>query len=257
MEEHFSFGGFQIPERLALKTGGGGESFERISTAHFASIDLYFEISQGAAVLELGCGVGRDAIPLIGRIGEFGRYLGTDIDRETIEWCQQNIGKRHPNFRFELFDIQNEWYNVEGRFQVRDCPIPADDESFDLVILQSVFTHLPEEDIAFYLGEFSRLLRPGGVVYSTFFLLDEETLERISNSTFLTFQHSVGEGAWIHDADNPSFARGYSVEKVRRLIDGTTLEVEHGPFYGSWSGRAPTARVDTGQDLLVFRKSSG
>jgi SAM-dependent methyltransferase len=250
----FRFRGFEIPDRLALRTGGGRDTFEEVSNGHLSSIQLYFDIVSGTSVLELGCGVGRDAIPLIEMIGQKGYYLGTDIDRETINWCREHITKQHPNFRFEFFDIRNELYNPEGRLETSECPIPSEDDSFDLVILQSVFTHLPEEDIAFYMSEFSRVLRPGGTLYSTFFLLDEETLLRIRNSKFATFPNQVNEGAWIQDARWPSGARGYSLDKIRSLLKNTQLMIHHGPYYGSWSGRTTTAVVDPGQDIIIFKK---
>ena len=254
MADSFIFKGFEIPEQLALRTGGGEATFEEISNIHLKSIGLYFDIIPGIAVLELGCGVGRDAIPLIEMIGPEGHYLGTDIHRETIDWCRGHITKRHPNFRFEFFDIQNEYYNPDGRLSANECPIPLPACSVDLVLLQSVFTHLPEEDIAYFMGEFSRVLRPGGIIYSTFFLLDEETLQRIRKGTFATFSNQVGEGAWVQDRAWPSGARGYSFEKITSLLKNTHLAVHRGPYYGSWSDRAPTAPVDPGQDIIIFIK---
>ena len=254
MSDTFMFKGFEIPNRLALRTGGGEDTFEEISKQHIDSMQLYFNFVSGTSVLELGCGVGRDAIPLIKLIGQEGTYLGTDIDRETIDWCQTHITKRHPNFRFEFFDIQNDLYNPNGMLSTGECPIPTGNGSVDLVILQSVFTHVPEEDIAFYMSEFSRVLRPGGIVYATFFLIDDETLNRIRNSVSFKFPDQVNEGAWVHDARNPSSARGYSFDKIQSLLTNTQLVTHQGPFYGSWSERAPSAQVDTGQDLIIFMK---
>ena len=254
MADMFKFRGFEIPYRLALRTGSGGDTFEEVSNGHLKSIRLYFDIVPGTSVLELGCGVGRDAIPLIGMIGQEGNYLGTDIDKETIDWCREHITKRHPNFRFKFFDIKNEFYNPHGQLATSECPIPLADSTTDFVILQSVFTHLPEEDIAFYMCEFSRILRPGGIVYSTFFLLDDETVDRIRSSTFATFPNQVNEGAWIQDARWPSAARGYSVDKIKGLLIDTSLVIHRGPFYGSWSEREPTATVDPGQDIIIFMK---
>ena len=85
MADMFKFRGFEIPYRLALRTGSGGDTFEEVSNGHLKSIRLYFDIVPGTSVLELGCGVGRDAIPLIGMIGQEGNYLGTDIDNSATE----------------------------------------------------------------------------------------------------------------------------------------------------------------------------
>ena len=255
MTDTFDYRGFKIPTRLALRTGSGGETFEKVSNQHFESLQLYFHVVPSTSILDVGCGVGRSAIRFIEMLGREGTYLGTEIDRESVEWCREHITTRHPNFRFEFFDINNESYNPSGRLKTDDYPIPLENCSVDLVILQSVFTHISEEEIAFYMGEFSRVLRPGGIVYSTFFLIDDETLDRIKNSTFLTFRHQVTEGAWVHDANLPSAARGYSVTKIQRLVNPTQLVIHQGPFFGTWSGRPPSAKVDTGQDLIIFKKN--
>jgi hypothetical protein len=47
------------------------------------------------------------------------------------------------------------------------------DASFTLVIAWSVFTHLTETQAVQYLHEVRRILRPGGILLSTWFLLDK------------------------------------------------------------------------------------
>ncbi len=51
-------------------------------------------------------------------------------------------------------------------------PSPNADESFDFAFAHSVFTHLPADSVANYLGETHRVLRPGGILYATWFLFD-------------------------------------------------------------------------------------
>ena len=50
---------------------------------------------------------------------------------------------------------------------------PCADNSFDLVFLTSVFTHMFAGDVENYLSEISRVLKPGGKCLITWFLLDE------------------------------------------------------------------------------------
>jgi SAM-dependent methyltransferase len=51
---------------------------------------------------------------------------------------------------------------------------PYDDASFDFVFATSVFTHLLPDAGARYLVESRRVLRPGGRLFATWFLLDED-----------------------------------------------------------------------------------
>ena len=48
--------------------------------------------------------------------------------------------------------------------------IPNDDNFFDLIFLNSVFSHMLQDDVSFYLDEFYRVLKPGGHVYLTGFI---------------------------------------------------------------------------------------
>jgi SAM-dependent methyltransferase len=106
------------------------------------------DIGSFEAVLDFGCGCGRTLLWL-GPWAEQSELHGTDIDREAISWCQHSI-------QF-------------ARFAVNDAlpPLPYADESFDLVYLISVFTHLTEDLQFRWLEELRRVTRRGGYVLVT------------------------------------------------------------------------------------------
>jgi ubiquinone/menaquinone biosynthesis C-methylase UbiE len=54
--------------------------------------------------------------------------------------------------------------------------LPISDKSVDRIILWSVFTHMFRADISHYLKEFSRVLRPGGFVFATCFIVDDDVI---------------------------------------------------------------------------------
>ena len=205
----FEFEGFVIPEDLAVLTGGGRDTWESISRAHMAAYDRYSPVRAGENVLEVGCGVGRDAIPLVKVLGPKGSYVGLDIIRPSIIWCQENITPRHPNAVFGHLDIRSEFYNPSGTLSALEVRIPIEDGRIDLIILQSVFTHMFEDDIVHYLSEFRRVLHPDGLVFATFFIVDEESLRlTTARGDALTFQHRWGKGCRISDLQNPGGAVG-------------------------------------------------
>jgi hypothetical protein len=80
----FTFEGFDIPYDLAILTGGGESTWAGISVAHLAAYARYGPISAGHDVLEVGCGVGRDAIPLTRVVGPDGSYVGVAVCEPTI-----------------------------------------------------------------------------------------------------------------------------------------------------------------------------
>ena len=88
--ETFHFRGYDISIDLLLKTGGGTDTFAAISEGHVRNLNSQFSLRPDLDVFEMGCGIGRDAIPL-SEILTSGSYLGTDVIRPSVEWCQANI----------------------------------------------------------------------------------------------------------------------------------------------------------------------
>src|SRR5262249_61657027 len=64
--------------------------------------------------------------------------------------------------------------NPEGSAAASEYRFPFEDQSFDFVVLTSVFTHLLPPDRDNYVSEVARVLRPTGRCFAAFFLLDDE-----------------------------------------------------------------------------------
>ena len=126
------------------------------------------------SVLDIGCGSGRMARHFLDYIERPGRYVGMDIQKPFIEWCNEHLGGANGAFEFHHQDIYNGSYNPEGVTKASEYRFPFEDGSFDAVILYSVFTHLLPEDAANYMREIARLLKPGGRCYSTWYLLTRD-----------------------------------------------------------------------------------
>lgn len=129
-------------------------------------------LARDAAVLEIGCGLGRVAFALRYLLSEHGRYEGFDIVRDKIDFLKAEFEPRHPNFRFTWADVQNTYYNPGGEVAGEQYRFPYDDESFDIVFAASVFTHMLPPIVARYIAESARVLKPGGRCVFSFFLLD-------------------------------------------------------------------------------------
>lgn len=126
-------------------------------------------------VFDFGCGCGRVARKLLLQHVRPQRYVGIDLHRGMVEWCRQYLAPAAPGFEFLHHDVFNLSFNPDG-VQPPRLPFPVADERFTLVNAHSVFTHILEEDAAFYLSECARVLDPAGVFRSTWFLFDKRSL---------------------------------------------------------------------------------
>lgn len=181
------------PRELQDWVGGGGPAVFKATGDEFLGylVDLC-GLQPSAAVLDVGCGSGRMALPLTGYLNREGRYAGFDVSAEAIAWCTENISGSHPNFHFKVVDIHNGAYNPTGTYKSSDFRFPYPDESFDVVLLASLFTHMLPSDVEHYLHEIVRVLKPGGRSLITFFLLNEESSALITQGkASFDFEHEM------------------------------------------------------------------
>ena len=253
-QQVFEYKGYRIPVPLVDLTGGGTDTWDVISRGHMEQYAKYAPIAADSSVLEIGCGVGRDAIQLTEHLSSQGSYIGIDIIRSSIEWCQANITPRHPKFTFHYLDIQSQIHNSGGALCVRDVKLPAASASADRIILQSVFTHMFFDDIVHYLKEFRRILKPGGKVVTSFFVIDDEArrlleAKRGDPSFALTFAFPYGEGCFINDERYPEGAVAFTPQRIDQMLTRSGMALDHPIHPGFWCGRTG---VTDGQDIAVL-----
>jgi len=253
--EFTSYRGYQMPEHLARLTGAGSETFERLGAAHIANYRKYVGLRPGMSFLEIGSGMGRDAFHLIDVLGPSGKYVGIDVQRESIVWCQKNISRNHPNFQFVHFNAAHELHNPLGTATTLDYPLPAADRSVDRVALQSVLTHIFEDEVVHYLREISRVLKHDGLAYVTFLLYSDEIVaaSRKNNLTAygLRFEHKYGDGCYVDNPQYPTGGVAYTDEAMQRMIKQAGLRLVRPYLKGQWSGYHAQPD-DDGQDVAIL-----
>ena len=140
-------------------------------------------------VLDWGCGCGRLARRMMLQAEPPRRYLGVDLHRGVVRWCGENLAPLAPGFEFVHQDVRNVGLNPQGAADT--LPLPAADHAVSLVVAVSVFTHVVEAAAAFYLGEVARVLRPGGVACTTWFLFDKVDFPMMQESQNALFVNDV------------------------------------------------------------------
>lgn len=129
-----------MPPRKMIHNIGG--SFADVGNTFLRYFIELGGLQPSDKVLDVGCGVGRMAVPLTRYLANPGSYEGFDIDAKEIEWCTRHITSRYPNFRFRTADIQSRRYNPKGAYTAAEYKFPFPDGSFDFLFMTSVFTHI-------------------------------------------------------------------------------------------------------------------
>lgn len=200
-------------------------------------------------VLDMGCGVGRMAIPLTEYLKE-GGYEGFDTSAEMIRWCRKNITAAYPRFRFTHAPIYNRKYNPFGTISAQEFRFPYADAEFDFAFATSLFTHLGIEETRHYLAELARVLKPGGSALVTFFLLGGEGRPADGRGLAFDFAHEFGP-LRTTDPKEPEAAVAYPEALLRSEAGAVGLSVEDPIVYGRW----PELNVGRDiQDMVILRR---
>ena len=213
-------------------------------------IDLC-NLKPNSKVLDVGCGIGRKNIPLTQYLDNDGEYEGFDIVDMGINWCNKNITDKYPNFHFQKVDVLNRYYNPDGEYKASEYKFPYDDNSFDLVVLGSVLTHMMPNDLKNYLSEVFRVLKSNGRCLISYFLINKDSLASIqSNKSTINFKYDL-DNYRTTDLDIPEDAVSYKESYIKNLYQKHNLEILEPIYYGSWSGRDNYLDY---QDIIIAKK---
>jgi SAM-dependent methyltransferase len=241
--------GIEVPlPPMRLRLHKDSDDNFRMMAGHLARVLYRLGLRDEDALLDVGCGVGRLAIGLLRETPFRGRYVGFDVSAKHVRWARRHLQPLTPTFRFRLVDVHNERYNPDGALTGDSARFPVRAGAFDRACLFSVFTHFEAEDIATYLHELHRVLKPGGRAVATWFLWDEQRRHDVETGDY-PMLHQRDEHVLYADPERPLFAIAHHLDRVRVLIADAGLEVERIEL-GTWA-HGPGPEV---QDVVVLRK---
>lgn len=224
-----------VPSRELIDSVGGSD-FKAVGKQWFRHFTTIGGLKPDQRVLDVGCGCGRMAVPLMDYISDNGGYWGFDITRAGIRWCERRIASRRPNFHFALADIYNKNYHPEGRIQPMEYRFPYADGFFDFVFLTSVFTHMQAPEMNRYLSEIARVLKPGARCMMSYFLLNPEARNLPPGKASIDFKVKLKD-CYSSREDIPEAAIAYDESYVRDCLTKPGLRLLEPIRFGSWSGR--------------------
>lgn len=196
-----------------------------------AAMTFGVDFDRPAAVLDFGCGVGRQLLHL-GRMFPKVVAHGCDVNHDSIQY----MNKTFPN--------------VKAKVNQFDPPLPFDAGGFDMIYSVSTFSHFSQSDAVIWLNELKRVAKPGGLLCLTF--NGVMALGR-SHARGVRLDYSaeqlLADGVWF-DADDAVFNAAKAAEAVSEF-SGTLIGITR--LYGEMHySPAKFSSIAEQQDLEVL-----
>jgi ubiquinone/menaquinone biosynthesis C-methylase UbiE len=239
-----------VPSRGESAYVGDGDftGMGRRFLEHFVTLG---NLKHDDRVLDVGCGIGRMALPLTGFLSPEGQYWGFDLVAKGIDWCREHISPQFPNFHFYVAEVWSKSYNRRGSIQARDYVFPHEDESFDFVFATSVFTHMVPADVENYITNIARVLKPSGTCFATYFLLNQQTRQAPAAEDFCYPADPRGVCMAVSKVELEK-AVAFDEPYIHEVYEKCGLTIEEPVRFGRW------AHANGGpayQDVIVARKA--
>lgn len=237
------------PTALVEKAAGKSDvSWYAVGDGWLRSMREWSRLEPDARVLDVGCGMGRMAIPLAFYLSERGSYRGFDVQAAAIEWCKREIEPHWPQSHFQVAEVRSSGYRRRG-IDAATYQFPYEDDSFDFVLLTSVFTHMVRPEVENYLAEIRRVLAPGGQAFATYYLLNPSVREAIAGGgARYRFARKSSPGCYEQRRLWRLEAVAYEEDVILDVYRENGF-VQPEVYHGAWSGAYPDA--DHGQDTIV------
>jgi SAM-dependent methyltransferase len=169
--------------RRGTSTNVDNSFFVASGTHHAKQLIESCNLGSDSSLLDIGCGGGKLLYGIIEALGSIRSYVGVDVDKRHIDWLKANVAPQVPFARFEHIIFYNERYNDTPSASTRSPNIPG--ESYDVVALFSVFSHMWLRDIELYLKLIASKLATGGACYLTLFVEDNVPTEQENPPNYL------------------------------------------------------------------------
>lgn len=207
------------PAELRYRVGGSPDAEEFVTIGKTCANDIQAALQKAGhdlgsfdRILDFGCGCGRTMVHMKD-LAPNAQFEGIDIDANAIRWCKENL-------KFASFSLSKE-----------TPPIGYEANSFDLIYVISVFTHLDEDYQFRWLEELQRIAKPGALIVLT--------VNGAKNGQGFFFERSYEEGLFPAWYQNTYHSRDYVFENFGKYFK----VLEHLP-----------RSMNAHQDVVVLQK---
>lgn len=241
------------PDNLLFDGSGSREDFLALGNGFLWNLLVArARLQPSHSVLDIGSGNGAKARPLTTYLNSVGQYVGFDVVREGVEWCKTAY-KKYPNFQFDHADLMSDWYNKSAGVSAVNFEFPYEADQFDVAFMASVVTHLLPAELENYLAQTFRVLKPGGCLLATCYLVNDLNCGKHSALVQgCSFSPYKIDGCWVLDNNSPSRGVAYDEFFLRRLCKRIGFVVSEITF-GTWSNDVD--RLSALQDSVLLVKA--
>jgi len=186
---------------------------------------------EGASVLDLGCGAGRDVYIASQLVGPTGKVVGVDMTEEQL-----NVATSHKEYHAEKFGFSNVEFRQGYLEQLKDLNLEPG--SFDVIISNCVINLCTDKEAV--LAECLNLLKPGGELYFSDVYANRRVPQVLQDDEVLWGECLSGALYW-NDFENMARKVGFTDP---RLVEDAPITVQN----------ADVERLisETGNDALEF-----
>jgi ubiquinone/menaquinone biosynthesis C-methylase UbiE len=200
-------------------------------------------LKPNASFLDIACGCGRVARALTKYLDASATYEGFDAAKKPVEWAQGVITQKFPNFHFRTADTFNKRYNPLGKTGASQLIFPYEDNKFDFAFAGSLYTHMVPEEIANFVAETKRVLKPGGTTLATYCLLNEKTLPIVDEGKSMPrLIYKYGD-CRVRTLKDPAHFIAQPESWVRDLYEKAGLKIVEPIERGTWAVTAPDSKA--------------
>ena len=174
--------------------------------------------------MDLGCGDGCVAASFA-RNNHKGQYYGFDINNNWIKRIN-SVFLKDENFTFKYIDIFHSYYNKNGKLNSTDCDFPLDQKfKFDLIIANSIFSHMSEMEIENNLRNCFKYIADKGKVWCSLYALPNDFKENKSFDKRFR-RYSECDGYLTFSPWKPQLNMAIYMNNFKEIIEKMGFEID-------------------------------
>lgn len=184
------------------------------------------------SILDVGCGDGSVA-GAFARQNHDGIYHGFDIKKEWIILLNK-LFKNKLNYKFFYFDIFHTYYNKNGLKKPESFNFNLINKNYDLIIMNSIITHMRYETISNYFRNCKSYLSKNGEIYVSVRLIDNDFDHNKVFDKRFNLEPIDYEGCLTFTPNKPELLLAHKKDEILKIIDENSLKV-HKFIEGTWN----------------------